>query len=217
MRTVLLTLLLLFCALAQAAEFQSIAEIRAAALGTLGPNADAQAEATLDPNLQMPRCAAPLNATSGARGVAEVSCSAPTAWKLYVPLRVQRAQAIVVLTRSVGAGQPIPPEAVALQQRDPATIMGTAVSALEQAAGRVAVRTLVAGAPLLETDLVAPRAVRRGEAVTLVVHAAGIDARAPGRTLGDAGLNERVNVENVSSHRVLQGIVRAGGEVEIGF
>ncbi len=214
---ILITTLLFFLAPAAVhpAEFQPLDDIRRAAIAAVAHDADATADAALDANLQMPKCAAPLSAQSGARGVAEVACSGPTIWKLYVPVRVQRSQNVVILVRSIGTGQTITADAISVERRDAAGIVGGAVASVEQAVGRVAVRTLVAGNPLMETDLVAPRAVRRGEAVTLIAHADGIDVRAPGKALGDAGLNERINVENASSHRIIQGVVRSSGEIEV--
>lgn len=215
MLLLLLTLLPFTAAAVHAGDFQPLDDIRRAAISAVAVDADGSADVTLDANLQMPKCAAPLTARGGPRGVAEVACSEPTAWKLYVPVRVQRSQTVVVLVRSVGAGQAITEEAISVERRDSAAIVGGAVASAAQAVGRVAVRTLVAGNPLMATDLVEPRVVHRGEAVTLVARAGAIDARAPGKALGDAGLNERINVENASSHRIVQGIVRSSGEIEV--
>jgi flagella basal body P-ring formation protein FlgA len=213
---VLLTLILVLSCSTAFAEFEPLDNIRAAAVGAVSHgDAAVQAQVTLDPNLQMPRCGEALQANGGQRGVSEVSCATPTAWKLYVPVKLTRSEPVVVLVRSVGAGQPITPDVIATEKRDAAAIVGAAIYDPAQAIGRVAGRTLVSGSLLLETDLMSPRAVRRGEAVMLVVHMEGVDVRAPGKAVGDAGLNERVNVENIGSHRIVQGIVRSGGEVEV--
>ncbi len=210
----------LMCAAVSAwADFEPLDNIRNAAVNAVTHGVPAtdgsSASVSLDANLQMPKCDQPLLAQVGQRGVSEVSCALPTAWKLYVPVRVVRSQDVIVLARPVGAGQAITADAIVTEKRDAAAIVGAAIYDPAQAIGRVASRTLVAGGPLLETDLMSPRAVRRGEAVMLVVRGGGVDVRAPGKAVGDAGLNERVNVENLGSHRVVQGIVRSGGEVEV--
>jgi flagella basal body P-ring formation protein FlgA len=214
MRT-LLSLILLLTASTAFADFEPLDNIRNAAIGAVAHGEADTMQVALDPNLQMPKCGGALLANGGQRGTAEVSCAAPTAWKLYVPVKVTRSQPVVVLVRSVGAGQPITADAIATEKRDSAAIVGAAIYDPAQAIGRVAARTLVAGGPLLDSDLMSPRAVRRGEAVMLVVRSGGLDVRAPGKAVGDAGLNERVNVENIGSHRIVQGIVRSGGEVEV--
>jgi flagella basal body P-ring formation protein FlgA len=214
MRTVL-SLILLLTTSTSFADFEPLDNIRNAAIGAIA-HGDADAlQVTLDGNLQMPKCGGALQANGGQRGVSEVSCPSPTAWKLYVPVKITRSQPVVILVRSIGAGQPITADAIATEKRDSAAIVGAAIYDPAQAIGRVAQRTLVAGGPLLDTDLMSPRAIRRGEAVMLVVKTGGLDVRAPGKAVGDAGLNERVNVENIGSHRIVQGIVRSGGEVEV--
>ena len=82
-----------------------------------------------------------------------------------------------------------------------------------QAVGRVARRMLPAGAVLASTDLVAQRLIRRGDNVALVSRRGGVEVRVAGKALADAGENERVTVENLSSRRVVQGIVGSGGDV----
>ena len=62
-------------------------------------------------------------------------------------------------------------------------------------------------------DLVAPRIIRRGDSVALVSRRGGVEVRVAGKALGDAGQDERVSVENLSSRRVVQGTVIAGGDV----
>ncbi len=70
-----------------------------------------------------------------------------------------------------------------------------------------------AGAVLPATDLVAQRLIRRGDNVALVSRRGGVEVRVVGKALGDAGESERVTVENLSSRRVVQGVVGPGGDV----
>mgnify|MGYP002717157843 CR=1 FL=1 len=66
---------------------------------------------------------------------------------------------------------------------------------------------------LSANDLAAPRLVRRGDAVELVSRRGGVEVRIAGRAMGDGGVNDRVSVENLSSRKIVQGIVGAGGEI----
>ena len=56
---------------------------------------------------------------------------------------------------------------------------------------------------------------RLPHAATLVSRRGGVEVRVSGRALGDAGENERVAVENLSTRRVLQGRVGPGGDVVV--
>ncbi|WP_374013936.1 flagellar basal body P-ring formation chaperone FlgA [Pseudoxanthomonas koreensis] len=188
--------------------FQPVESIRNAALGAV---AGGQAEVNLDPALRMPVCGQPLQAQQASAGTVEVSC--PGGWRLYVPVKLRRSQPVLVLARGVAAGEPLVAEALVVETRDASRIAGAALADPAQAVGQVARRVLTAGTVLTAADLVAPRLVRRGDQVALVSRRGGVEVRVAGRALGDAGENERVAVENLSSRRVLQGRVGPGGDV----
>ena len=192
-----------------AADFQPVDTIKAAALGALPVGADA--EATLDPALRLPRCGAALVARVQGSNSVEVGC--PDGWRLFVPVRVRRSQTVLVLSRGIAPGETITADAFVPETRDASRIVGAAVADPAQAVGRVARRTLSAGAVLSATDLVAQRLIRRGDNVALVSRRGGVEVRVVGKALGDAGENERVTVENLSSRRVVQGVVGPGGDV----
>lgn len=207
---------LMFCLLlpitpGRAGDFQPVESIRAAALQALGPGVEA--EATLDPALRMPRCSAALQAQQSAAGSVEVAC--PSGWRLYVPVRVRRSQRVLVLSRGLAAGETVGTDAFTLETRDASRIAGAALADAAAAVGRVARRTLPAGSVLAAGDLLSPRLVRRGDSVPLVARRGGLEVRMAGRALGDAGENERISVENLSSRRVVQGVVGPGGEVVV--
>lgn len=208
----LLALVLLPCAVA-ASGFQPVESIRDAALAAL-PDPGA-AEATLDPALRMPRCAGPLEARQTGANTVEVGC--PSGWRLFVPVRVDRSGQVLVLARGVAAGERITPDMLRPERRDTGRIAGAAVSEPSEAVGREARRVLVAGSVLTAGDLVAPRLVRRGDSIALVARNQGVEVRMAGRALGDAGAQERISVENLSSRRVVQGVVTAEGDVVVGF
>ena len=192
-----------------AADFQPVDTIKAAALGALPVGADA--DATLDPALRLPRCGAALVARVQGSNSVEVAC--PDGWRLFVPVRVRRSQTVLVLSRGIAPGETITADAFVPETRDASRIVGAAVADPAQAVGRVARRTLSAGAVLSATDLVAQRLIRRGDNVALLSRRGGVEVRVVGKALGDAGESERVTVENLSSRRVVQGVVGPGGDV----
>ena len=173
--------------------------------------AGAEAEATLDPALRLPRCSGSLVARVQGSNSVEVSC--PDGWRLFVPVRVRRSQTVLVLSRGIAPGETITADAFIPETRDASRIVGAAVADPAQVLGRVARRMLSAGAVLSSTDLVAQRLIHRGDSVALVSRRGGVEVRVAGKALADAGENERVTVENLSSRRVVQGVVGPGGDV----
>lgn len=212
MRPILL-MLLLVTAPAWADGFQPVDSIRAAALTTLGPGADA--EATLDPGLRMPACPVPLQAQPTGSNTVEVACPQPAGWRLFVPVKVRRNQDVLVLNRGIAAGETLGLADITVEKRDAARIAGAALANPADAVGKTARRVLPAGTLLSASDVVAPRLVRRGDTVELVSRRDGLEVRMTGRALSDAGQDERVSVENASSRRIVQGTVDASGAVVV--
>ena len=212
MRLILL-LSLLVVTPAWGSAYQSVDSIRLAALSTL--DAGTEGEATLDPGMRMPSCAAPLQARATGTSTVEVGCPVAGGWRLFVPIKVRREQDVLVLLRGVGAGEMITAADIGQVRRDTARIAGAVLADPQAAVGRVARRTLAAGSLVSGSDLVAQRLVRRGDSVALVSRRGGVEVRVAGRAMGDAGEHERVSVENLSSRRIVQGIEAAGGDVVV--
>lgn len=212
-RIAIIALLAVAATTTAASSFQPVDSIRTAALSTA--ESGEEADVSLDPALRMPLCAQALQARRSGAATVEVSC--PEGWRLFVPLRVRRHQTVLVLSRSVAAGEPITADTFNTQQRDVTRIAGAAIADPAEAVGRSARRTLVAGSVLTAADLVTPRLVRRGDTIALVSLRGGIEVRMAGRALADAGVRDRVSVENLSSRRVVQGTVDEAGDVRVGL
>jgi flagella basal body P-ring formation protein FlgA len=85
------------------------------------------------------------------------------------------------------------------------------------AVGLTASRPISGGAFLTNQQLVAAKAVQRGQSVTLVADSGGMSVRMAGRALSDGLINQRVRVQNLSSGKTVEGIARSEQVVEIVF
>lgn len=194
-----------------AGGWQPVDSIRAAALSTLP--AGSEGDTTLDSALRLPACGQALRAQPTGTSTVEVSCPDAGGWRLFVPVKVRRNQTVLILNRGIAAGETLGVADITTAQRDVARIAGAALADPAAAVGRVARRTLSAGSLLSANDLVAQRLVRRGDSVALVSRFGGVEVRVAGKALADAGENERVSVENLSSRKIVQGTVAASGDV----
>jgi len=201
----------LCASVAHAETWQSVASIRAAALSNLA--AGAQGEAVVSDSMRLPACAQPLTAQPTASTTVEVGCPDAGGWRVFVPVKVRHNQTVLVLARGIGAGESLSAADITPVQRDAARIAGAVLSDPQAAIGRVARRPLQAGSLLAASDLVSQRLVRRGDSVALVARQGGVEVRVAGKALGDAGEDERVSVENLSSRKVVQGVVAGNGDV----
>lgn len=80
--------------------------------------------------------------------------------------------------------------------------------------GRETARRIMPGRPLTDYDVRSPRAVRRGQAVTVVYREAGLEITAPGTALNDAGVNEPLRVS--TGHRTIEAMAGADGRAIVG-
>ena len=195
---------------ATASDWQPVASIRTAALSTLP--AGSEGEAQVADALRLPKCGGALQVQPTANTTVEVSCPDAGGWRLFVPVKVRRNQTVLVLNRGIGTGETLTAADITTAQRDAARIAGAVLADPNAAIGRIARRPLQAGALLSNNDLVVQR-LKRGDNVALVSRRGSVEVRIAGRAMGDAGENERVSVENLSSRRIVQGTVDAAGDV----
>ena len=86
---------------------------------------------------------------------------------------------------------------------------------LEDLDGRLTRRPLPEGTALTADALAAALLIHRGQNVTLAANAGGIEVRAPGRALADAGASQRLRVQNLDSLKVVEGVAESTGVVRV--
>lgn len=209
---------------ASAVEWESPAAVRAAAedfaRGFTG-RPDAAVEAVgVDDRLRLPRCGTGLAAeASGAfnagRGTVVVSCSGPSEWRLFVPVRLSHTVPVVVARRPLHRNQVVTADDVALVERPAASLPYEYVASLEDAVGMTLRRSLPAGTVLVPAAVDRPSIVERGARVTLIAGAGAVLVRSEGIALHRAALGERVRVETASG-RIVEGRAEAPDRVRVG-
>ena len=209
----LLTALLLSPLLAMAGAFQPVESIRDTAIAAMGTNV--QAEASVDSQLRMPACSQPLAATVAGPASVAVRCADTPGWQLYVPVRVRREADVVVLARPVRGDEAIGPEHLAVQRRELRADEGPVVTDPAAVVGKRLRRAMPAGAMLEADDVGGEDALKRGDPVTLVSRAGGMEVRMGGRTMGAGKVGSTISVENTASRRIIRGRVVGPGLVEV--
>jgi flagellar basal body P-ring formation protein FlgA len=178
--------------------------------------------ARLDSRLRVESCAQPLqafeqNATAlGERVTVGVRCAAANPWTLYVPVSVEVEMPVLVLRRALARRA-----RVALIDVEPQTrrVPGTAAAFLLDVAslqGHRLKRSLPAGTALTVDMLVPDVVVRRGQQVTLIAASGPVEIRAQGHALTEGGVADRVRVQNISSLKVVEGVVESDSVVRVG-
>lgn len=175
----------------------------------------------LDERLRLASCAQPLKAalptgaTFRARMTVGVSCTAPTTWTVYVPVNIETQTSVLVLRHAAARGARLTADDVEVQTR---TVSGAGDDYLTEStelAGRTLKRPLGAGAALTAEAMVADSLVKRGQQVTLLAAAGGMEVRARGVAMNDAPAAGRIKAQNLSSGRIVEGIVESADVIRV--
>jgi flagella basal body P-ring formation protein FlgA len=220
--------LTLLSAPAFAQEIESLETVRAAAQAYVLKQVPSQKPGTvqvnvgaLDSRLRLAGCATPLKAalptgaTFRARMTVAVSCAGPSTWTVYVPVNIETQTSVLVLRHAAARGARLTADDVEVQTR---TLTGAGDDYLTEAAeldGRTLKRPLGAGAAVTADAMMAESLVKRGQQVTLLAAAGGMEVRARGVVMNDAPAAGRVKAQNLSSGRIVEGVVETADVIRI--
>jgi flagella basal body P-ring formation protein FlgA len=175
----------------------------------------------IDPRLRLARCDSPLSAqlppgtSLSARVTVGVTCAGPTHWSVYVPVTLVSRISVLVLRHAVAPETRLTAADVAVETRPTAGMPIAYLSAVTELAGRTVRRSLPVGTTLSVDMFVADTVIHRGQEVTLIAGGASMEIRAAGRALNDAPAGARVQVQNLSSMTVVEGVAESGDVVRV--
>lgn len=175
----------------------------------------------LDPRHRLPRCDQPLagflrrGTEIAARTIVGVRCPGSRPWKLYVPVDVIVTRQVLTAGRPLPRGHLVTKADVATVARDVSGLQRGYYVDIRDLSGLRLKQPLLAGQVITPAMLAADRIIRRGQTVTIVAEGGGINISMAGKALTDGALNQRIRVENSTSGRVVEGIVRSPEHVEI--
>jgi flagella basal body P-ring formation protein FlgA len=212
---------------AQLAGMEPISAIRSAALsyvrslipGNSGENTVTVGE--LDARLRLAKCpvalsvALPVGMPLQARSTVGVTCAGPVHWTLYVPVTVESRIDVLVLTHAVARDARLTVADVTVETRKTAGPGNAYLTAPAELSGRTVRRALAAGTTLAVEMFTPDLIVRRGQAVTLLSTGGAIEVRASGRAMTDAAAGARIQVQNLSSMRMIEGVVESADLVRV--
>lgn len=175
----------------------------------------------LDHRLKLALCDLPLetydspNGVRPGRSVVGVRCGGSRPWKLYVSVRVEVLQAVIVSRNPLPRGHLMAAEDLSLVQRDTATLRRGYFSDPGQVIGQRTKRHLGAGKVVTPSTLARDQLVRRGSDVQIVAHSGMLQVHMRGEALSNGGLGERIRVRNQSSGRVVSGTVIGPAVIQV--
>ena len=231
MKRIALALLLWMCVLfagTASANIQTLDSIQQAAehfVRSHLPDGKAKhyvSAASLDSRLRLKQCDVPLEAFSntsdiGTRVTVGVRCTAAAPWTIYVPVTVEVEVPVLVLRRALARRARVMLTDVEPQVRRLPGSAANFITDIASLQGHRLKRALPAGTAITVDALTPDILVRRGQQVTLIAAVGGIEIRAKGNALTEGGVQDRVRVQNVTSLKVVEGVVESDSVVRVGL
>jgi flagellar basal body P-ring formation protein FlgA len=175
----------------------------------------------LDSRLRLVRCTGglrpqlPTGTGLQSRTMIGVGCDGPVHWTVYVPVTVESRISVLVLKHPVPREARLTIEDVTVETRKVTGLSTAFLTDVSDLQARSVQRPLPLGTTLtidmFKPDLV----IKHGQEVTLVAAAGGIEVRAAGRALADAAGGTRLKVQNLSSLKVVEGVVEGPDLVRV--
>jgi flagella basal body P-ring formation protein FlgA len=123
---------------------------------------------------------------------------------------------VVVPLRPVPRGETLFAGDLTIERRPRDGQANDVLSDIKAAVGKVAKRALIAGAVLRASDVQREEIVTRGEIVSIVYEARGLQLSMRGRANEGGALGDVITITNPQSKRQLQGTVTGPGRVNVG-
>ena len=176
----------------------------------------------LDPRLRLHTCAAALQVKArykirpGSTSLL-VRCGDSKPWKVYIPVSVKIWRTVLA------ASHPLPRGHVVSQQ-DIITVRELQKNAFQaryvqeqqvELLGKILKRAMPSGSPYDARNLKAPLWVKRGEIVILLAKTKTMQIRMKGSALANGAKGDLIKVRNLSSRRIVEGIVVNPGIISV--
>jgi flagella basal body P-ring formation protein FlgA len=120
---------------------------------------------------------------------------------------------VVVPVRDIARGEVLAGSDLSFGTFNGTALMNGTITSMDAVAGMEARRVLHAGQTLSAGDLRRPIVVNKGQTVTMMFEAPGVELTAMGRAMSEGGIGDTVTVQNPASFRMVNAVVTAAGTV----
>lgn len=175
----------------------------------------------IDSRLKLNKCQSPLQAflsnnnRIGGKLIVGVRCTKPKPWLVYIPAEVAIFENILVASKPLQRGHILDQTDISWARVRTSNSHTVYFTEPNRIIGKVLVRPIKAGNILAAHILQAPRLIHRGQQVTLLVDMSGLQVRMKGHALSDGAAGDLVRVRNAKTKRIVEGIVKKAGVVQL--
>jgi flagella basal body P-ring formation protein FlgA len=176
---------------------------------------------SLDARLRLAECDRPLSAAIAGDGqlrahtTVAVRCEGTVHWTIYMSVTIDSEFPVLVARHALARDAQLTAADFELVQRHLPGLTSDYVTQPAMIDGQ-RLRKSIAGGEALSLDALTPsNAIHRGQQVTLIAGSGSFEVRMSAVALSDGRIADRIRVQNLSSQRVVEGIVRSDSVVEV--
>ncbi|MFI4868205.1 MAG: flagellar basal body P-ring formation chaperone FlgA [Steroidobacterales bacterium] len=175
----------------------------------------------LDPRLRLAACDLPLNATIAGDGqvrahtTVAVRCEGTVRWTIYLSVTIDSEFSVLVAKHAMARDAELSALDFELMPRHLPGLTTDYVTRPELLAGQRLRQGLASGQALSLEALTPSNVIHRGQQITLIAGTGVFQVRMSAVALSDGRVADRIRVQNLSSQRVVEGIVRSDSVVEV--
>jgi flagellar basal body P-ring formation protein FlgA len=175
----------------------------------------------LDSRLRLAECDRPLNAAIAGDGQARahttvaVRCEGTVHWTIYLSVSIDSEFSVLVARHAISRDADLSPIDFELMPRHLPGLTTDYVTKPAMLAGQRLRQAIASGEALSLEAMTPSNLIHRGQQVTLIAGSGGFQVRMSAVALSDGRLADRIRVQNLSSQRVVEGIVRSDNVVEV--
>ncbi|MFI4865506.1 MAG: flagellar basal body P-ring formation chaperone FlgA [Steroidobacterales bacterium] len=175
----------------------------------------------LDARLRLAACDRPLTAAITGDGqvrahtTVAVRCDGAVHWTIYISVSIDSEFSVLVARHAIARDAEITAADFEPMSRHLPGLTTDYVTSTAMIAGQRLRKSIAGGEALSLESLMPGNAIHRGQQVTLIAGSGGFEVRMGAVALSDGRIAERIRVQNLSSQRVIEGIVRSDSVVEV--
>lgn len=175
----------------------------------------------LDSRLRLSQCNLPLEVylPAGSRDLGRltvgVRCSDQKPWSLHVPVTVTIYQNVIVTAKSLPRGKILTMNDLKTAKHDKSKLPAGYVDEPTDGVGFELKRQLSIGVPLTTAMIRKPRIIKRGQHVSIIATAGGVEVRMAGKALAHGAAGDRIRVLNLKSKKKVEGTVTSSGDIRV--
>jgi len=175
----------------------------------------------LDSRLRVKTCESPLEAfmspggrTMGSTTVG-VRCPDVGGWSIYVAARIDVFGPVLVARQPLTRGATVQKSDLETIEHNLSSLPYGYYTDSQSITGQLAKRTITAATVITPHMLLAPKLVKRGQRVTLIVESGSLKIRSTGKAMSDGKSGDLVQVRSDGSRRMVDGIVISPGVIKV--